>query len=224
MLQACPKIHLLGFCLLATFLVSAQPVEKKSVEPRFNVLFGLSQPLVANGFNFEVDVFYKRLAFDFSHGVSLDFSGKGVTGDVAKQKLAVHIPYTTGFGIGYRFTNAFSLRIEPKWHQFELYYDGEAQTPADRITRYNTFSLGVGAYYCWLPFLAKTNALKGIMISPSVRYWPTVSSTLSDDKITYANKMTGVQQTHERMQPGIANTPLVINVSVGYSFLLRKKK
>ncbi len=218
------KISVLAFCFLATFSASAQSVEKKPFDTRFNVLFGLSQPLVADGFNFEADVFYKRLAFDFSHGVSLDFSGKGVTGAVARQKLAVHIPYTTGFGIGYRFTKAFNVRIEPKWHQFEIYYNGEMQTNANRITRYNTFSLGIGAYYGWLPFSNKSNALKGIMISPSVRFWPTLSSSLSDDKMTYTNKMTGKQETHERMQPGITNTPLVINVSVGYSFIVKKKK
>ena len=41
--------------------------------------------------------------------------------------LAVHLPYTTGFGIGYRLKEWVNVRIEPKWHRFEFYYDDETQ-------------------------------------------------------------------------------------------------
>lgn len=213
---------LLLLCCLLSALAQAQSPSKRPLDTRVNILFGLIQPIAAKGFNFEVDFFYKRLALDFSHGLSLDFSGNAVSGEVARQQLAVHVPYTTGFGIGYRFTEAFSARIEPKWHQFQLYYDGETQTADNRIVQYNTFSLGIGLYYCWLPFKSKNNALRGIMIAPSVRYWPTLSSTLENDQFVYYNKVTNQEETHERMQPGIGNTPWVINVSVGYSFAWKK--
>lgn len=216
-------IKKLTFFALALITISVQAQTKKPLDTRVNVLFGLNQPLLLKGYNVEANFFYKRLAFDFSHGVSLDFSGSGVTGDAAEQNLSIHLPYSTGFGVGYRFTEAFNIRVEPKWHQFELYYENEAQTNANRIGKYNTFSLGIGAYYNWLPFKNKNNALRGIMIAPSVRYWPTVSSSLKDDKLVYENKLTGKTETHERMQPGIANTPIVVNVSIGYSFAVKKK-
>ncbi len=213
-------IFITGFSILA----HGQENDTKQLDTRINILFGLSQPLLVKGFNIEGNFFYKRLVFDYSHGASLDFSGKSATGDLADQSLAVHIPYTTGFGIGYRFTEAFNLRIEPKWHQFELYYEGESQTKSNLIARYNTFSLGLGAYYNWLPFKNVKNALRGLMITPSVRYWPTLTSTLANDTYTYNNKMTGKQEVHERMEIGIANTPLVVNIGIGYSFASRKKK
>lgn len=183
---------------------------------RVNLLFGLNQPLV-DGFNIEGNIFYKRLAFDYSHGVSLDFSNDMLSGAEADQGLAVHLPYTTGFGVGYRFTEWFNLRVEPKWHRFELYYDEEAQTDNNQVGAYNTFSLGLGAYVNWLPFKNKDNLLKGIMISPSLRYWPRVSSSLDGDSFEYQNQITGQTETHEAMEVGFNNTPWIVNVSIGYS-------
>ena len=40
-------------------------------EKRINVLFGLSQPLVAHGFNVELNYIHDRFIFDFSQGVGL---------------------------------------------------------------------------------------------------------------------------------------------------------
>jgi hypothetical protein len=170
---------------------------------------------VAKGFNIEGNFFYKHFAFDYSHGVALDFSGGSLPKNVKDQSLVIHVPYTTGFGVGYRFAEWISVRVEPKWHRWDLYYDGDDQTAANRVVRYNTFSLGLGAYVNWRPFKNADNALKGVMIAPSLRYWPTVSSTLDGDEFRYINKVTG-----KRMQPGIVNTLIVFNVSVGYSFKL----
>jgi len=224
MIRSITKIAASVLITLFSLRADAQQTGKKPFDTRINVLFGLNQPLLLKGFNIEGNVLYKRLAFDFSHGVSLDFTGRGVTGEVSRQHLVVHMPYSTGLGIGYRFTEAFNVRVEPKWHQFEIYYDGDAQTAANRITRYNTFSLGLGAYYNWLPFKNKVNGLRGIMIAPSIRFWPTLSSTLDNDRIVYNNRFTGRQETHKRMEPGVSNTPLVFNISVGYSFAVKKRK
>lgn len=144
------------FLLLAVLSVCHAEAQKQPFDTRINILFGLSQPLVAHGFNVEGNFFYRRLAFDYSHGASLDFYGSTVSGDLATQKLAVHVPFTTGFGVGYRFTENFSLRIEPKWHRWEIYYDGEVQIPANQLVEYTTFTLGLGAYYCWRPFRSQT--------------------------------------------------------------------
>jgi hypothetical protein len=214
-------ILLLLFAVVSEGL--AQQTSKEEFDTRINVLFGLTQPLFAKGFNVEGNFLYKRLAFDYSHGVSLDFSGNTVSGELKEQHLQVHVPYTTGFGVGYRFFPWLSLRVEPKWHRFEIYYEGP-QTESNKIVDYNTFSLGLGAYANWRPFKKVTNALKGIMIAPSIRYWPTVSSTLPGDQFVYNNRITGNTETHHRMEAGINNTPIVFNVSVGYSFGLSKGK
>ena len=210
----------LFFILLTTATLIfnvAQAQTSQKLTNRVNLLFGLNQPLV-DGFNIEGNIFYKRLAFDYSHGISLNFSNDMLTGNEGSQKLAVHLPYTTGFGIGYRFSEWFNLRAEPKWHRFEIYYEGEQQDAQHRITAYNTFSLGVEAYFNIRPFKNKDNFLKGLIISPSVRYWPRLASSLENDRFTYQNKITGQTETIEAMEVGIANTPWIVNISVGYSF------
>ncbi len=208
------SISMASILFLAAPSLNAQP---RPMENKVNLVFGLNQ-LLAKGFNVEGNIFYKRISFDYSHGVSLDFTGNALSGAEKDQKLAVHLPWTTGFGVGYRFSNAFNLRLEPKWHRFEIYYDGDIQNASNRLGDYTTFTLGLGAYYNWQPFQKNDNALKGIMIVPSVRFWPKLSSTLADDKFIYQNSKTGKQETHEAMEVGFGNTPLVVNISIGYSF------
>lgn len=203
-------------------VIASLAQSEKTLPTRVNVVFGLNQ-LLAKGFNVEGNVFYKRLALDYSHGVSLDFTGSALTGAVKDQKLAVHLPYTTGFGVGYRFNKAFNIRVEPKWHRFEIYYDGDGQNTNNRITAYTTFTLGLGAYYNWQPFANSKGIAKGFVVVPSVRFWPKLSSTLKDDQFIYQNKVTGKQEVHKSMEVGFGNTPWVLNISVGYSFGLNKR-
>ena len=198
------------------FFGQVAKAQNKPLSNRINLLFGLNQPL-ANGFNIEGNLFYKRFAFDYSHGVSLNFSNQMLAGSEKTQQLAAHLPYTTGFGVGYRFNEWFNLRAEPKWHRFELYYEGDEQIINNRIVAYNTFTLGIGAYFNIRPFKNKNNFLKGIMIAPSVRYWPKISSSLNDN-FTYQNRITGQRETLSAMEVGVANTPWIVNISVGYSF------
>jgi len=75
------NLHLVktAFILLAIttgFKASAQ--DWKSDE-RINVMFGLSQPVLASGFNIEGNFIYGRFIFDYSHGVSLDFKDGSTT-------------------------------------------------------------------------------------------------------------------------------------------------
>ena len=190
-------------------------------ETRVAVLFGMSQPLLARGFNIEGNFIYKRWIVDYSHGASLDFKGNTLTSELKDQQLAVHLPYTTGFGVGYRFTKWLNVRVEPKWHRFEFYYAGEPQNAASRITNYNTFSLGLGVYGFFRPFEKQNNFLSGITLAPSVRFWPNVSTSLEGDEFSYSNKLTGQQAKIKELGPGIGFSPLIINVSVGYSIKLR---
>ena len=191
---------------------------------RINVLFGLSQPVLASGFNIEGNFIFRRFIFDYSHGIDLQFKDNTVTADLRRQKVAVRMPWTTGFGIGYRLKEWINIRIEPKFHRFEFYYENDPQTRGNQITSFNTFSLGVGAYGSYLPFKRKDNFLKGIMISPSIRFWPTVHSTLKGGKYFYLNRYTGMNEEVKTLDPGFGFTPLVVNISVGYSFQMKNKK
>jgi hypothetical protein len=130
----------------------------------------------------------------------------------------VVVPHTLGFGLGYRFTPAFHVRLEPKLHFFDLYYDGDEKSVGNRIASYYTFTLGVGAYYRWLPFENNTDWSRGLTVMPSVRYWPNVASSLADNKLTYQNRLTGATETHSALNIGALNTPWVVNISIGYSF------
>jgi hypothetical protein len=193
-------------------------------ERKINVLFGLSQPLLCHGFNTEFNYIHKRLIIDFSTGVLLEFKGNTLPRALREQGVDLHMPWTTGFGLGYRLTEWLNIRIEPKWHRFEYYYDDESKYPASEITSYNTFTLGLGVYGCYQPFKKKESFLKGITIAPSIRYWPTVASSLKGNQFTYADQRTGANETIKTYGPGIGLTPLVINISVGYSFHLKNKQ
>lgn len=206
--------------VLAIVFACSQSIAQEK-EREAAILFGLNQPLLMGGFNLELNYFTKRLAFDFSHGVSLNYKGDLVTGAMKDQHLVAHLPYSTGFGIGYRFTEWINLRVEPKWHRFEIFYEGDEQTLANRLVSYNTFTLGLGLYGKWHPFKNKENFLRGIMIAPSIRFWPNVSSTLSGDQASYSNKITGQTETHKALNIGANNTAWFVNVSIGYKLNLK---
>ena len=123
---------LLFLALLCSISFNSQAQDWKS-EKKVNVVFGLTQPLLVKGFNIEGNYIYNRLIFDYSHGVSLDFSESSVTLDLKRQGLAVHMPWTTGFGVGYRIREWINVRVEPKWHRFEFYYNGESQNAGNQM-------------------------------------------------------------------------------------------
>lgn len=213
-------IAILAIGISSSFTSKAQDWK---TEKRINILFGLAQPLLGSGFNIEGNYIHNRFILDYSHGASLDFSGNLLPKNLRGQHIAIHEPYTTGFGIGYRLKEWINVRMEPKWHKFEFYYDNDKQNKDAEISSYKTFSLGLGVYGFYQPFKNKDNFLKGFTVAPSVRFWPTVSSTLKDDKFTYFNNQTGSFEEIKTLEPGTGFTPLVINVSVGYSFQLKKK-
>lgn len=183
---------------------------------KVSVLFGLLQPVVAQGFNMEINYTTKRLIFDYSHGVSLD---PPVVGDFKTQNVVLHIPYTTGFGIGYRFSSFFDVRFEPKLHSWEVYNEGETQNENTKIKDFKTFTLGIGAYYRYMPFKNSENKfLQGITTSTSIRYWQNVGTTLRNDEFSYLNKNTNKTETLKAPNIGIANSPIIFNIAIGYTF------
>ncbi|MCE2822366.1 MAG: hypothetical protein ACK5FV_05510 [Bacteroidota bacterium] len=208
--------------VLSSIVIQSNAQEWKT-EKKANVVLGVIQPVFANGFNIEGNYIHNRLIFGYSHGASLDLSGTTVTPDLREQGVAVHMPFTTGFGIGYRLREWVNVRIEPKWHRFEFYYDDEAQNGSNQITAYNTMSLGIGVYGHYQPFKNNNSFLKGIMISPSIRFWPTISSTLGSDGFTYLNKYTVKNEVIKTLDAGPGFKPFIYNISIGYSFGLKRK-
>lgn len=205
-------------CFLLLFSTNNSISQDWKSDKKINVVFGLTQPLIAKGINIEGNYIHNRFIFDYSHGNSLDFSESTVSNEIEKQKLAVHMPFSTGFGIGYRLKEWINIRVEPKWHKFEFYYNGEAQNNANLITSYNTMSLGIGLYGHFQPFKNKTSFLKGVMIAPSIRYWPTIVSSLDNDSYKYLNKESQQIEEIKTLDPGIGFTPVIFNISIGYSF------
>jgi hypothetical protein len=212
--------------LMATLLMitgarlNAQ-VQDWKTETKVNVVSGGTQLLV-HGFNYEFNYVHRRLIIDFSHGVSLLFKDGNVPQELRTQGIAVHMPWTIGVGVGYRLTEWINIRVEPKWHRFEFNYEN-SQLPQGLITSYNTFTLGIGVYGSYQPFKKKNNVLKGIMLAPSIRYWPTVLSS-ANGNFTYLNQNTDSNQVIKTYGPGIGLTALILNVSFGYSFQIKKQK
>jgi hypothetical protein len=156
------------------------------------------------------------MSFEYSHGISLD---PPAFGDVADQNLELHVPVSTGFGIGYRLASFLDIRFEPKLHTWEVYYKDEAQSDANELTDFTTFTLGIGVYYRYMPFKnSESTFLQGITTSTSVRYWQNVGTTLSNDEFTYDNKTTNKTETFNAPSIDFANTPFIFNIGVEYTF------
>jgi hypothetical protein len=198
--------------------IFSQSIKKKDFlySNKFSVMAGLIQPIGLNGGNIELNYFSKRIALDFSHGFSLN---PPVVGDFKTQGVELYLPYSTGFGVGYRFTQFLDVRFEPKLHSYEVYNKGEVQTEATKIKDFKTITLGIGVYYRYFPFKNSENTfLQGITTATSLRYWQNVGTTLSNDEFTYNNKLTGKKETLKAPNIGIANTPIIFNIAIGYTF------
>ena len=212
------NLALIFFLAFSTSTIFSQNDSDKVFDysNRFSILLGLLQPIVSKGFNVEVNYFTKKMAFDYSHGVSLD---PPAFGDAKDQYIVWHLPYSTGFGIGYRVTNSLDIRFEPKLHSWEAYYKDDVQNDQTRIKDFKTVTLGIGVYYKYFPFKNSNNKfLQGLTTSSSVRWWQNVSSTLKDGEISYFNKTTSKNETLKSPNIGISNTPIIINIGIGYTF------
>lgn len=186
---------------------------------RFEVVAqaGLIQPALLGGGNLEVDLVLNRWVVSYSHGFQLHLEDSAVVGEAHDQQLAFELPFSTGFGFGYRLLDWLDVRAEAKWHRFAVRYadDSLANQP---LFRYDTFTLGAGAYAHWRPWRSRTDWLRGWNLSASLRWWPKVATSLEDDRRAYESLATGQQETHHALDIGIRNTPLIANISLGYAF------
>lgn len=203
--------------IICLFSFSSQAQDAKE-QKRFSLVFGLNQPILLKGFNFEGNYWMKKWVIDYSHGFGLHADGKFLAEEYERQKVNFKITHSLGFGIGYRFTRSFNLRFEPKLHIYETYYEGQNQSSAQSIINFSTYTVGLGAYYRWLPFENKAGFSKGITVVPSIRYWYKVGSSLAGDQFSYLNAATNQNEILRAPNIGAANTPWIVNVSVGYTF------
>lgn len=211
------------FAIVTTLLLTAPVTARlrgQAPDPyanRFSLVGGVSQLLLGGG-NIEGTWFTDRLSLAYSHGFNLQLDGGLISQESQDQRLQLAMPWTTGFGFGYRLTKALDVRVEVKRHQFALRYDDQ-DFSGPTIADYTTTTLGVGAYYRYYPFARARGIARGFVIVPSVRYWPNVSSSLDDGRLTYANQRTGRSEVHRAATQGIPGTGGVLaNVSVGYTF------
>lgn len=208
----------LFFSILFLAILNKSFAQKKELlySNRFSIVAGLIQPIALKGGNIEVTYTTNRMIFDYSHGFNLNPPSGGA---YKRQNVVLHLPFSTGFGIGYRLNSNLDVRFEPKLHSWEVYYKNEAQNANTKLKDYKTFTLGAGVYYRYFPFSKSPNkALQGITTATSLRYWPNVGTTLSHDSFDYTNKTTQKIETQKAANIGMGNTPLIFNISVGYTF------
>ena len=186
-------------------------------EVRVAVVAGLVQPILGGG-NVEVDLYYRRLVVGYSHGFLLNLEGDTVVGEAKDQGLAFRLPFTTGLSVGYRFLEWLDVRLEGKVHRFEVRDEASNQD----LFAYTTVTLGLGTYVQYRPFyhfgVEAADWLQGFVLITSLRYWPQIWSSLDNDEKIYDSPFTGQQERHRSAEIGIANSPFIFNVAVGYLF------
>lgn len=184
----------LSLVLTAPALMAQTTPRPDRYTGRLTVLAGLIQPAFLGGANVAATYFTDRWTFEYSHGMWLKYPE--VARD-AETTSRLYSPYTTGFGVGYRFTRNFDTRLEFKVHGYEAtLVNGENLT-------YQTYSVGLGAYY-------RLHLWRGLLLEPSVRWWPNVGSSLPEGRHAFTT-VEGQSLTHEAHNLG-----LFVNVSLGY--------
>jgi hypothetical protein len=187
-----------GFTLVPTHHFEWAGTDEKNVQVAFN--FGLLQ-LALDGFNVAGEVRYRRWWFEYSHGVELtlnEWPELSMTGTERQQNLHIHMPYTTGFGVGFTLLDELWLGVEFKTHRYEV------NAPGGPRSSYQTYSIGPVLGY-------KVFIFKGAFINAYLRYWPNIATSLPDNKIALAG--TDGTVTHKAHDFEVFG-----NLAVGYAF------
>jgi hypothetical protein len=187
-----------GFNLFPTHHFQWAGTDEKDVQVAVN--FGLLQ-LALDGFNIAGEVRYRRWWFEYSHGVELTLNqwpGLTMTGTEREQNLHIHMPYTTGIGIGFTLLDELWLGVEFKTHRYEV------NAPGGPVSSYQTYSIGPVLGYKFFVF-------KGLFVNAYLRYWPNIATSLPDNKIALAG--TDGTVTHSAHDFEVFG-----NLSVGYAF------
>ena len=221
---ACPSLLVALLLLALPLAAAAQDPEETPLpwvgydRPQLSIVAGLIQPVLLGGGNVEMDLHFRRLVVGYSHGFDLKLEGDTVVGEASEQGLALKLPFSTGFGVGLRVFEWLDVRLEGKVHHYEVREENAQEPSFD----YTTLTLGTGAYIRYRPLYhfglgASTPAwTHGIVLALSARFWPNIWTSLKDDAIAYDNATTASREVHQAQNVGIANTPFVGNLGLGY--------
>ena len=200
------QLTLLRSALLVSS-AAAQPVAQPTPDPyahRWTLLAGLAQPVIGHGVNVAGTYFTRKFTFEYSHGMFLTYRGAFATD---KQIASIYALYSTGLGVGYRFTRYLDIRAEAKNHRFTAHLNNT------QSVTYTNSDLGAGAYYRIYPFRRQAGWFSGLVIEPSVRYWQHIYSTLPDGQVSYITN-DGSPAIHRPHNFGLFG-----NISIGYTFV-----
>jgi len=140
-----------------------QPTKRSGVA----LMLGLGQWALGGG-NVAIQGNIGRFAFEYSHGqgvhlARLDFLRNQSEKDAGAD---VYETWTTGLGVGLLATKNLRLLVEFKANHYELEGGDRNSTLG-----YTTFTIGPGVFY-------DIHLWEGLFIQPSLRWWPTVHSTM----------------------------------------------
>jgi hypothetical protein len=164
------------------------------------VNFGLLQ-LALGGFNVAGEVRRHRLWLEYSHGMDLtlnNFGNYSLTQTEKTQNLHIHVPYTTGAGVGFTLIDQLWLGVEVKAHRFDV------NAPGGPVSSYETYSVGPVLGY-------KLSIFKGLYANAYLRYWPNVATSLNGDQIA-------LQETNGTVIHSAHDWSVFANVAIGYAF------
>jgi hypothetical protein len=170
---------------------------------QLSVMAGLAQWTLLRGGNVALEYKVGRLAFEVSHGQGLDLNQAGgfdLSSAERDAGVEIRVPWTTGFGVGYRLTGNLHVLIELKAHHYAL----TGRDPTVRLD-YTTFSVGPGVFYT-------IHLYRGLFLEPNVRYWPNVGSTLKGDQVAIRQPDGSIYEHHAH------DFGLFANVNLGYTF------
>lgn len=178
---------------------------------KFTLGTDLAQPFVLGGFNINATYTTNRLIFDYSHGIGLEIPDFIKTTEQEDLNAQIKIPWTTGPGIGYRWTDNLDTRIDFKAHRTEIdLLDGQVEL------NYTQFKAGPGIYYRF--YLGKNT---GFGLEASARYWFDLGNTqdnLDGDNFNFVDDQGNNQSFDTNISAGIG-----VNVALIYTFGRNKK-
>jgi hypothetical protein len=161
--------------------------------------YGLLQPIVMHGLNAALDLRYRRLIMSYSHGAGLDAT-RFVSAREKAAGVQLHMPWSTGGGVGMVLIDELWVLADLKVHHFEL------QTQHEHASYTN---VTVGGELGWRYFV-----WKGLNVGLVVRYWPNVhSSAGSGVRLRDAQ---GNSFKHKPLEQG--SSGFFGNVLVGWAF------
>ncbi len=168
--------------------------EPHRYQSQFNLHFGLSQPLLFEGFNVAADFRIGRWVFEYSHGMFLNYNAVDgvVESFVNDSSVRLDSPWTTGGGVGFILLDDLYVMAELKAHHYNTSVGQDS-------AQYTTISVGPALAY-------RLFVWRGLNLTTYFRWWPTVWDS-TDGKVELGDK------TFDPVDLGF-----FANLSLGWSF------